>query len=95
MHEILKDHTISWKAKGIYFALIGLCQQSPVKQLQSNGPGYKASGIRLVDLLPYSREGMVTLRKAIENLKAAGYLVITPDRKEGRICGSIWEFTKE
>ena len=96
MHEILKDHTISWKAKGIYFALIAMCQQAPVKRLQSNAPGgYKASGIRLVDLLTYSREGMVTLRKAIEELKVGGYLLVTPERSEGRICGSIWEFPME
>jgi hypothetical protein len=95
MHKILKDHTISWKAKGVYLALVAMCQQAPVKRLQSNGPGYKASGIRLVDLLPYSREGIVTLRKVIEELKVGGYLSVTPERSEGRICGSIWQFPKE
>lgn len=95
MHEILKDHKITWKAKGIYFALIAMCQQEPVKRMQSTGPGYKASGIRMVDLFPYSKEGSVTIRKAVEELKAAGYLVITPERKDGKICGSIWEFPKE
>lgn len=95
MHTILKDHTITWKAKGIYFALIAMCQEAQVKRLQSTGPGYKASGIRMVDLMPYSKEGIMTVRKAVEELKAAGYLIITPERKDGKICGSIWEFPKE
>lgn len=79
MEEIIKDNNLSWKAKGIYFAL---------KEIIENE---RCSSIELKSM---SSDGIHSTSKGVKELIENGYLTREMTKNGARYSGSKWILNK-
>jgi len=81
--KFIKDKNLSWKAKGVYAAL--LCYK---KEIDANGYTMKK-------LNSLAKEGIAATQGAVKELEAQGYIAKRMQHANGKFVSSKWTFLKD